>query len=116
MLKPGGVLYVITPNVESLACRVLHERCATFDGRNHLVYFSPRTMSDMLEREGLEVIETATKVTSIGPVLEWLAYEAPYGGADLSADSLAAEAASHDLDALVERLGLGYKLHALARA
>jgi 2-polyprenyl-3-methyl-5-hydroxy-6-metoxy-1,4-benzoquinol methylase len=115
VLAPGGVLYVITPNVESLACRVLHERAATFDGRNHLVMFSARTLGDLLAREGLDVVEAHTRVTSIGPVLEWLAYEEPYGGADLSADPLAHEIASRELEPLVERLGLGYKLHCLAR-
>lgn len=115
VLAPGGVLYVITPNVDSLACRILHEHAATFDGRNHLVYFSPRTLADLLEREGLEVVESSTTVTSLAPVLEWLAYEQPYGGADVSGDPLAAELAGRDLEPLVSRLGLGYKLHCLAR-
>lgn len=115
VLRPGGALYVITPNVESLACRVLHERAATFDGRNHLVYFSPRTLTDLLAREGFDAVEVRTTVASLGPVLEWLGYEEPYGGADLSSDPLAAEARSPELQPLLERLGLGYKLHCLAR-
>ena len=61
VLRPGGTVYAITPNVESLACRILHERSATFDGRNHLVYFSPRTLGDLFRREGFEVVETSTK-------------------------------------------------------
>jgi SAM-dependent methyltransferase len=40
VLRPGGALYVIVPNVESLACNVLGAEARTFDGRNHLVYFS----------------------------------------------------------------------------
>lgn len=115
VLRPGGALYVITPNVESLACRVLHERAATFDGRNHLVYFSPRTLTDLLAREGFEAVAVQTKVSSLGPVLEWLAYEEPYGGADVTADPIAVEARSGELEPLLERLGLGYKLHCLAR-
>lgn len=116
LLVPAGALYVITPNVESLACRVLHERAATFDGRNHLVYFSPRTLADLLRREGFDIVETATTVTSLPPVLEWLAYEEPYAGADVSGDSLAAELAGRGgLERLFAELGLGYKLHCLAR-
>src|SRR5215211_7981605 len=38
LLRLGGAAYFIVPNVDSLACRVLHDRAATFDGRNHLVY------------------------------------------------------------------------------
>jgi 2-polyprenyl-3-methyl-5-hydroxy-6-metoxy-1,4-benzoquinol methylase len=119
VLKPGGVLYAITPNVESLACRVLHERAATFDGRNHLVYFSRRTLADALAREGYEVESSTSHVASLDPVLEWLAYEEPYAGADLSHDALAVELraaqAAGALAPLLERFGLGYKLHCRAR-
>jgi 2-polyprenyl-3-methyl-5-hydroxy-6-metoxy-1,4-benzoquinol methylase len=117
LLTPGGATYLIVPNVESLACRVLHERAATFDGRNHLLYFSASTLRDMLEREGFEVLATRTRVSSLEPVLEWLGYQEPYSGADLREDPLAAAVAASraQLDALLEQLDLGYKLHCLAR-
>jgi 2-polyprenyl-3-methyl-5-hydroxy-6-metoxy-1,4-benzoquinol methylase len=116
LLAPGGAVYLIVPNVESLACRVLHERAATFDGRNHLVYFSPGTLRDVLEREGFAVVETHTRVASLDPVLEWLGYAEPYSGAALEADPLARAAAARrgEIDRLLEDLDLGYKLHALA--
>ena len=115
VLKPGGALYIIAPNVESLACRVLHERAATFDGRNHLVYFSAETLSDALAREGYTAELTATRVASLEPVLEWLSYEEPYSGAAPAADPLVGWARSAELWGTLERLGLGYKLHCLAR-
>ena len=116
LLRPGGALFVIVPNVDSLACRVLHERAATFDGRNHLVYFSPKTLGRILETEGFEVVETHTRVSSLDPVLEWLAYEPPYSGRDLDTDALAAEvgARRQEIERLIEELQLGYKLHCLA--
>ena len=117
LLTPGGVLFVIVPNVESLACRVLHQRAATFDGRNHLIYFSPRTLTAMLDAEGFDEVETHTRIASLDPVLEWLAYEDPYSGADTSDDSLGAALRRRqaDVEQLVEELQLGYKLHCLAR-
>lgn len=117
LLKPGGVLYTIVPNVDSLACRVLHERAATFDGRNHLIYFAPRTLRNMLEREGFDVVSASTHVSSLDPVLEWLAYEEPYSEADLSPDPLARAVRGRrvELERLLEELDLGYKLHCLAR-
>ena len=51
--KPSGVLVAITPNVDSLATKILHEKAATFDGRNHLVYFSPATLTRLLEEGGV---------------------------------------------------------------
>ncbi len=116
VLKPGGALYVIVPNLESLACRILHEQAATFDGRNHLVYFSLATLSDGLRREGFVPVRVSTHVSSLDPVLEWLAYEDPYGGADLGDDPLAASVRERtsDVESWLERLQLGYKLHCLA--
>jgi hypothetical protein len=116
LLVPGGALYLIVPNVDSLACRVLHERAATFDGRNHLVYFSSQTLRDLLEREGFEPVATRTRISSLDPVLEWLAYEEPYSDADLEDDPLArtAQARRDDLERLLVDLDLGYKLHCLA--
>jgi SAM-dependent methyltransferase len=116
VLEPGGALYVITPNVESLACRVLHERAATFDGRNHLIYFSPATLRDLLEREGFEPRSLRTKVSSLDPVLEWLAYEEPYAGTDVSADPLTVRTAERrpEIERLLAELDLGYKQHCLA--
>ncbi|MGH3104272.1 MAG: class I SAM-dependent methyltransferase [Gaiellaceae bacterium] len=116
LLKPGGALFLIVPNVDSLACRVLHERAATFDGRNHLIYFSPATLRDALARTGFEAIETHTRVSSLDPVLEWLAYHEPYRDADTGGDDLARAVRDRreEVEALLEELGLGYKLHCLA--
>ena len=116
LLKPGGATYLIVPNVDSLATRVLHEKAATFDGRNHLLYFSPRTLRDLLEREGFDVVETRTRVASLDPVLEWLTYNEPYSDADVSDDVLVEAVRSRraDVERLLEELDLGYKLHCLA--
>jgi 2-polyprenyl-3-methyl-5-hydroxy-6-metoxy-1,4-benzoquinol methylase len=114
-LKPGGALFVIVPNVDSLACRVLHERAATFDGRNHLIYFSPATLARMLDAEGYDVVETHTRVASLDPVLEWLSYHEPYSGAPDDAFTAEVRARRVDVERLLDELQLGYKLHCLAR-
>ena len=116
LLRPGGALRLIVPNVDSLACRVLHEHAATFDGRNHLIYFSDATLRDALGRSGFETVETHTRVSALDAVLEHLAYREPHSGADLGGDALAAvvRARRGEVDRLLEELGLGYKLHCLA--
>lgn len=116
LLKPAGVTYLIVPNVESLACRVLHERAATFDGRNHLLYFSPRTLRELLAREGFDVVQMRTHVASLDPVLEWLSYVEPYTGAPRADDTLVRTSNERrtEIERLLEELDLGYKLHCLA--
>jgi SAM-dependent methyltransferase len=116
LLKPGGATYLIVPNVESLACRVLHEEAATFDGRNHLLYFSPRTLRALLEQEGFDVVSTRTRVASLDPVLERLTYHRPYSDSVPDDDPLvrAVRERRGEVERLLEELDLGYKLHALA--
>ena len=113
VLRPGGALYVIVPNVESLACNVLGARARTFDGRNHLVYFSAATLSDALGRAGFEVVRTSTRVGSLGPVFAHAAGLDPYAGDEHPLSAWLAENGD-ELERRVERGGLGYKLHCLA--
>jgi 2-polyprenyl-3-methyl-5-hydroxy-6-metoxy-1,4-benzoquinol methylase len=117
LLRPGGALFLIVPNVDSLACRVLHDRAATFDGRNHLTYFSPSTLPRMLADAGYEIVELHTRVASLDPVLEHLTFREPYGDGPPAGDALVAAARAHrlDLERLLGDLHLGYKLHCLAR-
>ena len=56
VLKPGGALYLVTPNIDSLSARVL--------GGNwwglrpaHIFYFSEQTLGRMLEEAGFTVVE-----------------------------------------------------------
>lgn len=116
LLAPGGATYLIVPNVDSLATRVLHERAATFDGRNHLLYFSPATLRDLLAREGFDVVAMRTRVASLDPVLEWLSFGEPYAGGPPPEDPLVKAVAEHGpaVERLLEEFDLGYKLHCLA--
>jgi 2-polyprenyl-3-methyl-5-hydroxy-6-metoxy-1,4-benzoquinol methylase len=55
LLRPGGILYLITPDVRSLSARILRGRWWGFRPA-HLYYFSADTLSRMLERAGLEPV------------------------------------------------------------
>jgi 2-polyprenyl-3-methyl-5-hydroxy-6-metoxy-1,4-benzoquinol methylase len=113
VLRPGGALYMIVPNVESLACRVLGAETRTFDGRNHLVYFSAATLADALGRAGFQVVQTSTRIGSLEPVFARMAGRDPYGEPEQPLSGWLSEHAD-ELERHVERLGLGYKLHCLA--
>jgi 2-polyprenyl-3-methyl-5-hydroxy-6-metoxy-1,4-benzoquinol methylase len=55
LLTPGGVIAVHTMNVESLAARLLGPRWPWLMDM-HLHYFSPRTLAQMLQKVGFDVI------------------------------------------------------------
>ncbi|WP_165106533.1 class I SAM-dependent methyltransferase [Limisphaera ngatamarikiensis] len=56
VLKPGGRLVLLTPNVESLGHRRFGSAWLNLDPPRHLFLFSPGTLRRLAERAGLEVL------------------------------------------------------------
>ena len=52
-----GVLHLTTPNVKSLSARLMRKHWYHYKPDEHLVYFSPQTITMALERTGFEVLE-----------------------------------------------------------
>jgi len=77
ILGDGGLLSLITPDVGSLVARVLGSRWEEFRRvREHIYFFSRRTMTEMLRKAGFEVLrmESADKVFYLGPAMHRLKY------------------------------------------
>mgnify|MGYP002779506613 CR=1 FL=1 len=79
MLKPEGLLFILVPNVESLATRLMRERSPTF-GWKHLSHFSPRSLTRLMEEHGLKKLFHETVITEIDNVKSYLSGEYPYHG------------------------------------
>jgi 2-polyprenyl-3-methyl-5-hydroxy-6-metoxy-1,4-benzoquinol methylase len=77
ILRDGGVLSIITPDVGSLVARVLGTHWEEFRRvREHVYFFSRRTMSEALRKAGFCVVKTeyADKVFCLGPAMHRLKY------------------------------------------
>ena len=63
ILKPGGLLWISTPNVKSwhilLRLKQYHRH---FNGRVHLNHFTPKTLRDILVRNGFHVRDVVTHI------------------------------------------------------
>jgi len=79
MLKPGGLLFIMVPNVESLATRLIREKSATFNWK-HVSHFSPTSLKMLMSRHGLECVHMETAITEIDNVKSYLSGEYPYHG------------------------------------
>ena len=53
LLRPGGLVHVITPNASGLQAKVLGRRWYHYKPREHLFYFTPATLRAATERAGL---------------------------------------------------------------
>lgn len=73
VLKKGGVLCIITPDVESLPARLSGRYWLNFT-RMHLYYFTPKTMQMLLEKNGFRVLKVARhkRVIKLGVAIIWM--------------------------------------------
>ena len=62
LVKPGGLLYIETPNVASLGARIWGPRWFALDSPRHLWLFTPDTLVRALEVAGFRVNRFATLV------------------------------------------------------
>jgi 2-polyprenyl-3-methyl-5-hydroxy-6-metoxy-1,4-benzoquinol methylase len=68
LLKPGGVCFVLVPNLRSLAVRLLGAKYR-YVYPQHLNYFSAQTLARLSENAGFEIV--ATRFTHFNPVVLW---------------------------------------------
>lgn len=107
-LAPGGVVLIYVRNAGSLAARVLRERCNVFLGYAHLTFWTADALTHFAERHRMALISVQSRISELGPVNNYLAFDDPYRGAATPVLPL--------LDAaIVEGAMLGYKLLALFR-
>jgi len=58
-LKPGGIVFLTCPNGQGFEVATLKEHAQSVDPE-HLNYFNPASLSRLLERKGLEILEVTT--------------------------------------------------------
>jgi 2-polyprenyl-3-methyl-5-hydroxy-6-metoxy-1,4-benzoquinol methylase len=73
MLKPGGIILIEVPNIESVWVSLLRGRHRHFV-RDHVSFFSAGTLTFLLRRMGFRVLRTEfpTRTMSVGHFLTWL--------------------------------------------
>jgi len=78
LLEAKGRLVLLVPNGHSLACRIMRDDAATFGGRNHLWYFSPETITRLLDRTGYRVTDLYTQLDQVRELTNFLRFNHPY--------------------------------------
>jgi SAM-dependent methyltransferase len=58
LLKPGGLVYIDTPNIGSAGHKRFTNNWLHLDPPRHLVIFNRRTLMDLLSRTGFEEIQS----------------------------------------------------------
>lgn len=55
LLRPGGLLVLVTPNIRSLLSRASGRRWVSYKIPEHVSYYDPQTITDLLSRSGFSV-------------------------------------------------------------
>jgi len=79
MLKPGGLLFIMVPNVESMASRLIRDKSATFNWK-HVCHFSVDSLKKLMELHELKCVHMETAISEIDNVKSYMNGEYPYHG------------------------------------
>lgn len=60
IIKPGGHLAIEIPHIEGLPARIFRSRWGMLDIPRHLIFYSPETLSKLLERCGFRLVHVQT--------------------------------------------------------
>lgn len=55
LLRPGGLIVMVTPNIKSLLSKVSGSRWVSFKIPEHVSYYDPQTITELLRRSGFSV-------------------------------------------------------------
>lgn len=59
-LRPEGLLYIITPNIEGMSSRILKEKWLAYAQVDHVILYSPKTIKYLLEKCGFKIKKIKT--------------------------------------------------------
>ncbi|MFA5023407.1 MAG: class I SAM-dependent methyltransferase [Patescibacteria group bacterium] len=109
-LNEGGVVFIQTPNVYSLASRIMQCKCNMFDGLEHVNLYGEKAIGALAELVGMEIKHLSTVIAEIPVINNYLNYEDPYTGS-FTNDKLVL---GINKDEILESK-LGYKLQVLLK-
>jgi len=111
LLSKDGLVFVQIPTSDSLAARIMREKCNMFDGIEHQTLFSARSLDSAFKQAGFTCMAKNSVISEIHAITNYLSYQAdPY---------LDSPAAPFKADFLfgnqLDSNGMGYKIQAVYR-
>lgn len=79
MIKKDGLLFILVPNVESLATRLMRDMSPTFAWK-HLAHFCKKSLTTLMNQHGFENIHYETVISEIDNIKSYMSGEYPYHG------------------------------------
>lgn len=106
LLTEDGVIFLQIPSSDSLASKILQDKCNMYDGLEHVNLYGVETIKLLAKKCGLKVLDIDSVISEIGVINNYLSYENPYFGSTTNKEFIPDLI---DEKTLLEKL-LGYKL------
>jgi len=111
LLSDEGVLFLQIPSSDSLAAKILREKCNAFDGLEHCNMYNPKTLKSVLEACNYEILQLNSVISEIAVMNNYFSYEDSYFGQTIYGENLLD---CIDANFIHENL-LGYKLQCVVK-
>lgn len=82
IVRPGGLIYITTPNYNSITRRLLGNRWGIFH-KEHFFYFTTKNLTDLLNKYDFKVKKAETKNLSLREVLKIFRISKPVDDAEI---------------------------------
>ncbi len=117
VLKKDGHVLFFVPNGHSLIIRMTRELNSTVSGRAHLWYFTPATMSKILQNNGFKTDVEFSVLPQIHEIEHFLRYHTMYREPDILCEEEFSipESLRAGLEDYIDENKLGYKLITIAQ-
>jgi len=106
LLTPEGVIFLQIPSADSLAAKMLQEKCNMFDGIEHVNLYSYKAIEQLANECDLKILSCETVISEIGVMNNYLNYDDPYLGNTTNTSSLCSVLDEESL----HKQRLGYKM------
>lgn len=106
LLSDNGVIFLQIPSADSLAAKMLQEKCQMFDGIEHVNLYSYKAIEKLSHECGLNIYSIETVISEIAVMNNYLNYDNPYLGGSTQLTVLA----SLIDDTTLQAAKMGYKM------
>lgn len=111
ILSRNGVIFMQIPNSDSLAARIMGEKCNMFDGVEHVNLYNPATINLIAKSGGFKITHLSSVISEISVINNYLDYEDPYFGSSVYKNKILGIIGEKEIHANK----LGYKLQIILK-
>lgn len=113
-----SLLLIVVPNAYSLYHMFIQSKSLGFDGRNHLLYFSKKTLQKLLTNNGFEILHIDTVLTGLDNIKNQIQWLDPYSEIKTTRfipEGVSELFANNEIEKFIFEHDLGLRLRVLAR-